>query len=183
MELADYRKSYYFEKLRQVFLCAGMLLIFVMFFGWYQSQATHINEEMLLTRTKSNLVSHLHEDMYAFTSTQLRLVLNDAHHEKKILNEMVGLVNDYLITLYQFEQIADLSDTDLLYQFKSEFNRWHQINNNLLAYLYNVSDPAARNALASINLALERLNPGSSTRLAALYQTSADSEKIIHNVE
>lgn len=179
----EYKKRHRNEWMKRIISCFGMLVLFSALVNWYQIQAAQIYDDMLIIGKKSDLISRLHKDMNAFTEMQFKLMLSDAPHEKKLLKEMIYLVNDYLVSLSKFEQIANKDDVDLLNQFKSEFNRWHQMNNDVLTYLYNVSDPAARNALASISLALERLNPESPIMLAALYRSNVDSEKLLNNLE
>ncbi len=116
-----------------------------------------INSKLL--KQKSILVSQMHDEMLTISRTQLQIIQASSEQQiKEKLRYLSILINDYLFHYYQFKDMSDESDAELLVQLKSGFEQWHEFNEDLLTYANVIADSGFINTLNMVDFAISQLD-------------------------
>jgi len=124
---------------------------------------------------KASLITQMHNEMLLITRSHLQLM--HASNEKQIkdqLRKLSGLVSDYLVHYHQLEQIVDSSDGQILEQFNTGFEQWHEYNQNILSYANVVADSGFIKTLNRIDLAFSQFNSNTDESIQIIAQLRKD---------
>lgn len=158
-------------------LCIFITLSVIGLRTFHSYQLQIITSSNMVTIQKSSLITQMHKEMLSITRTQLQILHASNENEvRELLWKLSELVSDYLIHYHHLEGIADSSDTNLLAQFGTGFDRWHNFNKKLIGYANVVADSGFINTLNIVDLAFSQFNSNTDETLQLIAQLKQDVE-------
>ena len=179
MDITTNRNSNTGAVLKWIALFIFLSLCIISMFLFHQSHSKKLISDSELIKQKSFLVTIMHKEMLLISRTQLEL-LHATNNEqvKSNLSQLTTLISNHLINYYQFKNIADESDAELLSQFKIGFKKWLDLNDKLLVYANSISDVDFINTLNKVDMAISQLDEEKVERLLLISQLEQPEKKI-----
>lgn len=154
----------------------GLFILWAFFasaiLSFHQQQLQKLKADSELLNQKSFLISQMHDEMLLISRLQLQILHASNYQQvKEKLMRLSDLVSDHLLHYHQLKSIADVTDVDLLEQYKLGLDRWYGFNKDLLAYANVVSDSSFINTLNKIDLAFSQFDDDNNEALLLIAQT------------
>lgn len=165
------------------------IFIFLMFctnaissFHQQKLQKLKVNSDLI--NQKSFLVTQMHNEMLLITRAQLRLLHATSETQVKTqLSSLTTLISNHLVNYYQFKNITDESDKELLNKFKFNFEKWRNFNEDILGYANVISDASFLRTLGMIDLAFSQIDsrPDDAGQIIAQLKQNIEKDQEISN--
>jgi hypothetical protein len=140
----------------------------------HQNQLKKLVSTSDLLKQKSILVSQMHNDMLLISRIQLQILHASSESEvRDKLRRLSNIVTNHLVNYHELKTISSDKDAEILAQFKTSFQKWHEFNKSILGYANIVSDTNFINTLNMIDLAFNQLDSDASEKYVFLSQLNS----------
>jgi hypothetical protein len=171
MELTINQDSYTGATIKWACLFIFLTLCAIGINTLHQDQLQKLMASSELLKQKSFLLSQMHDEMLSISHTQLQILhATNEQQVKENLRHLSELVTDHLVHYYQLKNIVDESDAELLMQFRTGFEQWHDFNETLLGYANVIADSGFINTLNMVDLAFSQLDSDADETLLLISQ-------------